>query len=164
MTESALTLPHEVLPEDSDLERQAQFVTVVLNPEDVQRSGKQNDRPLEEKPNTGNSNGILWVDWDGPTDPANPKKFVPVQISYSRVHFSKHKYLSWTGSQKWAATFVISSFTFISPLASSMIAPASEQVAHRFGITDTVIIAMLTSIFVLGYGKLSHPTQHDDRC
>jgi hypothetical protein len=34
-----------------------------------------------------------------------------------------------------------------------MIAPASAQVAERFGITNDVTIALVTSIFVLAYGE-----------
>jgi hypothetical protein len=33
-----------------------------------------------------------------------------------------------------------------------MIAPASRQVAEQFDIRGTVILAMTTSVFVLGYG------------
>lgn len=33
-----------------------------------------------------------------------------------------------------------------------MIAPAAESVAAQFGITNDVVIAMTTSVFVLGYG------------
>ena len=62
---------------------------------------------------------------------------------------------SWPYRRKWAATFVVSSFTFISPVSSSMIAPATAQVAREFGITNNVLIAMTTSVFVLGYGKHS---------
>ncbi|KAJ6585509.1 MFS polyamine transporter [Mycena capillaripes] len=67
------------------------------------------------------------VDWEGPDDPLNPKKL------------------------KWAATLVVSAFTLISPVSSSMIAPASTQVAEHFGITNDVTIALITSIFVLAY-------------
>ena len=34
-----------------------------------------------------------------------------------------------------------------------MIAPAADQVAEQFGITSNVLVAMTTSIFVLGYGE-----------
>ena len=34
-----------------------------------------------------------------------------------------------------------------------MIAPAAEQVAEQLGITSNVLIAMTTSIFILGYGE-----------
>nr|GAT52842.1 MFS polyamine transporter [Mycena chlorophos] len=71
------------------------------------------------------------VDWDGPNDPENPK--------------------NWSKSKKWAATAVVSTFTLISPVSSSMIAPASEQVAADFGIRNDVVVALITSIFVLAY-------------
>ncbi|KAF8066548.1 MFS polyamine transporter [Lyophyllum atratum] len=80
---------------------------------------------------TEESNDLILVDWDGPKDPANPK--------------------NWSYRRKWAATLVVSSFTFISPVSSSMVAPATMQVASDFGVTDSVVIAMMTSVFVLGY-------------
>ncbi|KAG6910339.1 hypothetical protein DXG01_011407 [Tephrocybe rancida] len=81
--------------------------------------------------NEASPNDALLVDWDGPDDPANPK--------------------NWPYRRKWAATIVVSSFTFISPVSSSMVAPATLSVAADFGVTDNTIIAMMTSIFVLGY-------------
>ncbi|KAF8623256.1 hypothetical protein AX17_007502 [Amanita inopinata Kibby_2008] len=75
--------------------------------------------------------GVVVVDWDGPNDPANPK--------------------NWSYRRKWAATIVVSSFTFISPISSSMVAPASAQIAHQFHVTNAVLMAMTTSVFVLGY-------------
>ncbi|KAJ7160189.1 MFS polyamine transporter [Mycena filopes] len=78
------------------------------------------------------------VDWDGPDDPLNPKKLVSF-IS------------SWVRRKKWAATLVVSSFTLISPVSSSMIAPGSAEVARQFGITDDVTVGLITSIFVLAY-------------
>ncbi|KAG1825124.1 MFS polyamine transporter [Suillus variegatus] len=74
---------------------------------------------------------VLIVDWDGPDDPQNPK--------------------NWSYRRKWAATIIISSFTFISPVSSSMIAPATGQVASAFGIDNDVMLALATSIFVLAY-------------
>lgn len=55
--------------------------------------------------------------------------------------------------EKWIATLIVSAFTFISPVSSSMIAPASGQLASEFGITNSAVLAMTTSVFVLGYGK-----------
>ncbi|KAA1478672.1 MFS general substrate transporter [Dentipellis sp. KUC8613] len=74
---------------------------------------------------------VIIVDWDGPEDPANPK--------------------NWTIHEKWIATAFASSFTFISPISSSMVAPAADQIASEFGIHSTVVIAMVTSIFVCAY-------------
>jgi hypothetical protein len=59
---------------------------------------------------------------------------------------------SWNFSKKWGATVIVSAFNFISPVSSTMIAPASGQLAEQFGIDSTVLLAMTTSVFVLGYG------------
>ncbi|TFY50870.1 hypothetical protein EVG20_g11282, partial [Dentipellis fragilis] len=85
---------------------------------------------LETSLNSSDPN-VLIVDWDGPDDPANPR--------------------NWTFRQKWGATAIVSAFTFISPVVSSTMAPASEQIAQDFGVTSTVVIAMMTSIFVLAF-------------
>ncbi|KAI0285974.1 MFS polyamine transporter [Russula aff. rugulosa BPL654] len=74
---------------------------------------------------------IFTVDWDGPGDPENPR--------------------NWSFSKKWHATMIVSAFTFISPVSSSMISPASSQLAERFDIHSSVLIAMITSVFVLAY-------------
>ncbi|THV00271.1 MFS polyamine transporter [Dendrothele bispora CBS 962.96] len=87
------------------------------------------EQPSESKP-TDTSETII-VDWDGPQDPENPKM--------------------WKYKDKWAATAIVSMFTFISPVSSSMVAPATGTIADQFGITSTVQLAMVTSIFVLAY-------------
>ncbi|KAJ7490621.1 MFS polyamine transporter [Mycena latifolia] len=98
------------------------------------------ERELEDSPSPtvevgkekqSNKQAEVIVDWEGPDDPLNPK--------------------NWSRKKKWAATLVVSSFTLISPVSSSMIAPASAQVASQFGITNDVVIALVTSIFVLAY-------------
>ncbi len=47
---------------------------------------------------------------------------------------------------------VVSSFTFISPVSSSMIAPAANDMSREFGITSSVVTALTISVFVLAYG------------
>ena len=101
---------------------------------------------------------ILWVDWDGPKDPMNPKKWAfasTLQLTNNSLLYS-----SWSYRQKWATTIIVSALTLVSPVSSSMIAPAAAQVAKEFGITSNVLVAMTTSIFVLGYGKHSPFTFH----
>lgn len=71
------------------------------------------------------------VAWTGPSDPENPK--------------------NWTTGRKWAATVVVSCFTFISPVSSSMIAPALTTIAKEFNLTNEIELAMTLSIFVLAY-------------
>lgn len=74
---------------------------------------------------------VLIVDWDGLDDPDNPR--------------------NWPRRRKWNASLIVSCFTFISPVSSSMVAPATKQIAGDFGVTNSAVIAMMTSIFVLGY-------------
>ncbi|KAK2609626.1 hypothetical protein N8I77_003119 [Diaporthe amygdali] len=71
------------------------------------------------------------VTWNGPNDPENPK--------------------NWPMSKKWATTMLVSAFTFISPVSSSMVAPALEIMARDLGITSTVESQMTLSIFVLAF-------------
>lgn len=71
------------------------------------------------------------VTFNGPNDPLNPK--------------------NWPSKKKWAATACIASFTFLSPLASSMVAPALGQIAREFNITDPIESQIVLSIFVLAY-------------
>ena len=52
---------------------------------------------------------------------------------------------------KWIATFVVSSFTFISPLSSTMVSPSVAAIAQEFDITNEVLQQMVLSIFVLAY-------------
>jgi multidrug resistance protein len=71
------------------------------------------------------------VNFNGEDDPLDPK--------------------NWPSKKKWAATAVTAAFTFVSPLASSMIAPALRQMAKEFDVTNKIEIQMMLSIFVLAY-------------
>ncbi|KAG8755599.1 hypothetical protein FRC11_005916, partial [Ceratobasidium sp. 423] len=73
-----------------------------------------------------------FVDWDGPDDPKNPR--------------------NWTFRHRWAATAVVSLFTFMSPLASSMVAPALPQISRELNLEQgSILQAMTLSVFVLAY-------------
>ncbi|TRM67442.1 major facilitator superfamily domain-containing protein [Schizophyllum amplum] len=56
---------------------------------------------------------------------------------------------NWTTRKKWSSVGVISLYTFIPPLTSSMMAPGLPEVALQYGITSTTILALTLSIFVL---------------
>ncbi|KAF2273658.1 MFS general substrate transporter [Westerdykella ornata] len=102
------------------------------------KGGIPYEEDVEEKPakleksrsSQSNRNPNL-VTWDGPDDPANPK--------------------NWSMKRKWAATFIISSFTFVSPVSSSMISPALYSISEEFNITQKVEAQLTLSIFVLAY-------------
>ena len=71
------------------------------------------------------------VTWDGEDDTANPK--------------------NWTIRQKWAAVVCVSLFTFISPVSSSMSAPALSKIGEDLNITDPTELTLTLSIFVAAY-------------
>ncbi|KAJ5907581.1 hypothetical protein N7495_000263 [Penicillium taxi] len=84
---------------------------------------------IPKYPVTDISLGI--VGWESQHDPENPQNFAT--------------------SKKWALLGLISAFTFISPLASSMFSPAITIVAEDFHETNETVIAFSVSIFLLGY-------------
>ncbi|KAI0072848.1 MFS polyamine transporter [Panus rudis PR-1116 ss-1] len=90
----------------------------------------ETDPPEKAAPSDADPD-VLVVDWDGPDDPENPR--------------------NWTLRRKWAAALAVSSFTFISPVSSSMVAPAVEQIAQEFHITNGTKLSMTVSVFVLAY-------------
>ncbi|KAE8146764.1 FAD binding domain-containing protein [Aspergillus avenaceus] len=69
--------------------------------------------------------------WDGPNDPDNPK--------------------NWPQKRKWSTVLLVSCFTFMSPVMSSMIAPALQAMKSDFGIQSEVVSQLMLSIFVLAY-------------
>jgi len=106
--------------------------------------------PLSPHSTSGGS--VLIVDWNGPDDPENPRKCGPISFNLSLRSSHHFTIYSWRFRRKWGATIIVSAFTLISPVSSSMIAPASGQLAERFGIHSTVLLAMTTSVFILAFG------------
>ncbi|KAI0394009.1 major facilitator superfamily domain-containing protein [Xylariaceae sp. FL0594] len=71
------------------------------------------------------------VTWEGPDDPKNPK--------------------NWKLSVKWRAVFTVSLFTLISPISSSLVAPALGPISEEMGITQDFEKNLTLSIFILAY-------------
>ncbi|CEH13727.1 Synaptic vesicle transporter SVOP and related transporters (major facilitator superfamily) [Ceraceosorus bombacis] len=71
------------------------------------------------------------VGWDGSTDPANPR--------------------NWSLHRRWAVIVIVSTYTFLSPLSSSMVAPALPLIASQLSITSSVSQSLVLSVFVLAY-------------
>ncbi|KAL0948956.1 hypothetical protein HGRIS_009061 [Hohenbuehelia grisea] len=72
------------------------------------------------------------VTWDGPDDTANPR--------------------NWSRKRKWTVTLVVSFFTFMSPVGSSISSPTLPAISEALGITPGSILENMTlSIFVLAY-------------
>ncbi|MCJ1241692.1 hypothetical protein MMC14_009698 [Varicellaria rhodocarpa] len=87
--------------------------------------------PAGEQPRTETPRDPNLVSWDGPNDPNNPK--------------------NWTRGKKWTATIIVATYAFISPLSSTMIAPALGAIAKAFDISSAVESQISLSIFLLAY-------------
>lgn len=86
--------------------------------------------PLEKQPtpaaNADDPNLVTWL----ADDPENPK--------------------TWTFGKKWAAVMIVSTFTLISPVSSSMTAPALDAIGAELGMGG-IEKELSLSIFVLAY-------------
>lgn len=71
------------------------------------------------------------VDWDGPSDPANPQ--------------------NWPASKKWGIIAALAAVTLITPLASSFFAPGVPQVLKAFHESSNIIAAFVVSVYILGF-------------
>ncbi|CAD6957208.1 unnamed protein product [Tilletia controversa] len=88
--------------------------------------GAEKGLPASEKEQDPNL-----VGWDSPSDPANPR--------------------NWSNKKKWLVTTIVSSYTLLSPLSSSMVAPALPILDQEFGVTNEIQSALMLSTFVLAY-------------
>ncbi|KAF2643088.1 major facilitator superfamily transporter [Massarina eburnea CBS 473.64] len=86
---------------------------------------------LEKKKSSPSIKDPNLVAWDGPDDPHNPK--------------------NWSIKRKWSAVLIVSCFTLVSPVSSSMISPAIGSISKEFNITNEVEGQLTLSIFVLAY-------------
>lgn len=71
------------------------------------------------------------VTWDGPDDPEDPK--------------------NWSRKEKWIMTVLISTYNFISPVSSTMVAPALTALGADLHMHNDIEVEMALSIFVLAY-------------
>lgn len=71
------------------------------------------------------------VTWDGPDDKENPK--------------------NWSLNKKWLDVLLVSLFTFISPISSSMVAPGLPAIGAELHIPGRTEQVLVMSIFVAAY-------------
>ncbi|VVT58596.1 uncharacterized protein SAPINGB_P006288 [Magnusiomyces paraingens] len=71
------------------------------------------------------------VTWEGDDDPENPR--------------------NWPKKKKWVTTIIVAVYTFISPLASSIIAPAVTNMSENLHVTKDIEKSLTVSIFVLAW-------------
>ncbi|KAG1741322.1 multidrug resistance protein 4 [Suillus lakei] len=58
---------------------------------------------------------------------------------------------NWSPAKKWTTTTILALYTFVTPLASSIMAPGLPDIAIKFNITDPTITALTLSIFLLSF-------------
>lgn len=115
-------------PSDGDGQTFGQ-IQIIRNASRMGRNGTVK-RGASQKTNKGEKDSNL-VTWGGPDDPANPK--------------------NWTKRKRWLATITVSLFTFISPVSSSMVAPALSQVQRDLHMSSTFEANLALSVFILGF-------------
>ncbi|KAE8146582.1 major facilitator superfamily domain-containing protein [Aspergillus avenaceus] len=95
------------------------------------QNNPQNERDLEAASSEKAPVDPDLVTWDGPKDPENPK--------------------NWPSMVRWRTTVAISIFTFISPVSSSMVAPALSQLGTDLHMHSEIEMELALSIFILAY-------------
>ncbi|KAG6830106.1 hypothetical protein H0H92_002155 [Tricholoma furcatifolium] len=58
---------------------------------------------------------------------------------------------NWSPGRKWTAAAIVSMYAFITPLASSMMAPGLPEIAIKYQITNSTVLAMTLSVFLLSF-------------
>ncbi|KAN0097326.1 Major facilitator superfamily domain containing protein [Tylopilus felleus] len=58
---------------------------------------------------------------------------------------------NWPSLKKWTATSLVSLYTFVTPLASSMMAPGLPDLALKYGISNPTVLGLTLSIFLLSF-------------
>jgi len=58
---------------------------------------------------------------------------------------------NWSKRKKWMSTIIVSAFTFMAPMSSSMVAPALTVIGRELNITNEVKLSLILSIFVLAW-------------
>ncbi|KAH8804848.1 major facilitator superfamily domain-containing protein [Xylogone sp. PMI_703] len=95
----------------------------------LSRKSKKEYLPAAPLPLSDLSRGI--VGWESQDDPENP--------------------LNFPDRRKWFLISLLAAITFLSPLASSMFAPAIPFMNEEFHNTSDILSSLCVSIFVLGY-------------
>ncbi|KAI1368630.1 major facilitator superfamily domain-containing protein [Xylaria arbuscula] len=100
----------------------------IVNQRDPELGPELKEKIDTTAPNPDDPNLVTWT---GPDDPENPK--------------------NWPLSKKWGAVFTVSLFTLISPISSSLVAPALESIATELKIEQDFEKNLTLSIFILAY-------------
>jgi MFS family permease len=76
----------------------------------------------------------------------------PAEVLELIVHRAIPDPKSWSPARRWTIVVLLSVFTLISPMSSSMVAPALDEIARDIHIEADFTKQLVLSIFVLFYG------------
>ncbi|KAI6130537.1 major facilitator superfamily domain-containing protein [Pisolithus croceorrhizus] len=106
----------------------ASVVTLAIHVDDPTYVGDLPNLPAEQ--NTHDKTDNLQADDDQwASDPTNPR--------------------NWTPFKKWITATLVSFYTFLAPLGSSMMAPGLPDIALRYHITNPTVLALTLCVFLL---------------
>ncbi|KAL8687230.1 MAG: hypothetical protein Q9224_005212 [Gallowayella concinna] len=97
---------------------------------DVEKAEQNNLTAVDEEKQQAPPDPNI-VDWDGPDDPEKPT--------------------NWGSGRKSAIVAIISSITFLTPLASSMFAPGIPEVMTEFNSENVELASFVVSVYILGF-------------
>lgn len=83
------------------------------------------------EPSANSSEDPNIIFWDGPDDPENP--------------------MNWSSKLKVTNVALVSTWTFLTPLASSMVAPGILNILRDFHSSSATLGSFVVSIYILGY-------------
>lgn len=130
----------DISPEELELQRETTRQTVLAQ---LSRTESRHYTESAQIENDGEDNVVAdgsefrdfdpeLVAWEGPDDPENPR--------------------NWTARKKWVTTSLVSLYTFVSPLSSSILSPSVPLIADSFGVGDSTILkSLMVSIFLLAW-------------
>jgi MFS family permease len=91
------------------------------------------------------------VDWDGPDDPKNPMNWPPRKKNTIVALISLITFITSVLTQESAPIDDVGILTVSRPLASSVFAPAINQVMAEFNSTDEQLASFIVSVYLLGF-------------
>ncbi|KPM42383.1 hypothetical protein AK830_g4178 [Neonectria ditissima] len=99
-----------------------------LPEQDVEKAARRDSNQSSDSPDLTETDEL---DWDGPDDSEKP--------------------VNWPRAKKWRVILTVSMLTFLTPFASSMVAPAIDQVMKDLNTTNRDLGSFTVSIYLLGY-------------
>ncbi|TGJ78980.1 hypothetical protein E0Z10_g9783 [Xylaria hypoxylon] len=77
---------------------------------------------------------------------------LPAEQSVWRAADDAQRPMYWPRPRKWAATMILSTFSFLQPLTETMLAPAEKQISNDLHISEAYQWLLVNSLILVGVG------------